>query len=258
MKLRIVMKAYVKSKISNGLGEVEFYHPKSNSLPYSLLEQLSLEIKKLGDDDNVKCIVLKSGGSKAFCAGASFDELLSIQNQRDGKKFFLGFAKVILAIKQAPKLVLTCLQGKVVGGGIGLVCASDYVLAHESADIKLSELSIGIGPFVIAPVLQRKLGLTHFNNICLNPKQWKTSGWALDKGIFSEVFSDLDELNSRVNQLTSEYVNYSPEAICEIKNMLWDGFDSIEKEMDRRAEQSGRLVLSDYTVQILKSLQSKQ
>ena len=251
------MKAYVKSKISNGLGEVEFYLPKSNSLPYSLLEQLSLEIKKLGDDDNVKCIVLKSGGSKAFCAGASFDELLSIENELQGKQFFLGFAKVILAIKQAPKLVVTSVQGKVVGGGIGLVCASDYVIAHESASIKLSELSIGIGPFVIAPVVQRKLGLAHFTNMCLNPKQWKTSAWALDKGVYSEMYSNMDDLNLRLSQLINEYVNYSSETIFKIKSMFWDGFESIEKEMEERAEQSGQLVLSDSTKKILKSLRSK-
>ncbi|MBI33883.1 MAG: enoyl-CoA hydratase [Flavobacteriales bacterium] len=252
------MKPYVKSKILNGLGEIEFYHPKSNSLPALLLNNLSEEIIKLGEEPSVKCIVLKSSGKKTFCAGASFDELLLINNENQGKDFFMGFAKVIAAIKNAPKIVVSVVQGKVVGGGLGLVCASDYVLAHKSADLKLSELSIGIGPFVIAPVLQRKLGLANFINLSLNPKQWKSATWGLDKGIYSEIFSSHEVLNIRLTELVKDYVNYSPEAVQEIKFMFWDGFHELEKDMEKRAAQSGRLVLSDYTVEVLKKIKFKE
>ena len=167
------MEAYVKSDIINGVGEVEFFHPKSNSLPSNLLNELAQTITILGENDKAKCILLKSGGEKAFCAGASFDELLSIKSKEDGKAFFSGFARVIAAIKNAPKFVVTLVQGKVVGGGVGVVCASDYVIANENASCKLSELSIGIGPFVIGPAVERKIGLGHFNNMSLNPTCWK-------------------------------------------------------------------------------------
>ncbi len=246
------MKPYVISKILNGCGEVEFYHPKSNSLPSFLLNELSIVIERLGSDDSVKCILLKSSGTNSFCAGASFDELLAIENETQGKHFFLGFTKVMLAIKNAPKLVITVVQGKVVGGGLGLIGVSDYVIAHESSSLKLSELSLGIGPFVIAPVLKRKLGISHFTNICLNPRQWKSSDWGLITGIYSEVCSSFEEINERVDKLISEYINFSPEAVYKIKSMFWNDDESLEEEMIKGAEQSGSLVLSDHTAEFLK------
>lgn len=251
------MKPYVISKIQNGCGEIEFYHPKSNSLPSSLLDELSIVIESLGSDDSVRCIVLRSSGTNSFCAGAFFDELLTLENEVQGKNFFLGFAKVILAIKNTPKLVITIVQGKVVGGGLGLVCASDYVIALDSASLKLSELSLGIGPFVIAPVLKRKLGVAHFSNICLNPGQWKSSAWGLATGIYSEVYSSIQELNDSLSHLISTYVEFSPQAVCEIKSMFWNNSEAIEDAMKKGAEQSGRLVLSSYTAEMLKKSKSK-
>lgn len=248
------MEAYVKSDIINGVGEVEFFHPKSNSLPSNLLNELAKTIKSLGENDQVKCILLKSGGEKAFCAGASFDELLSIKNKEEGKAFFSGFANVIAAIKNAPKFVVTLLQGKVVGGGVGVVCASDYVIANENASCKLSELSIGIGPFVIGPAVERKIGLAHFNNMSLNPTSWKSASWALDKGMYAEVVNDV---KARGAEIVDQYVKYSPEAMSEMKSMFWKGADGIEADMIKRAEQSGTLVLSDFTRETLKAFKSK-
>ena len=253
----MLMKPYVVSKILDGCGEIEFYHPKSNSLPSSLLNELSIVIERLGSDDSVKCILLKSSGTKSFCAGASFEELTAIENQMQGKHFFLGFTKVMLAIKNASKLVITVVQGKVVGGGLGLIGVSDYVIAHESASLKLSELSLGIGPFVIAPVLKRKLGISHFMNLCLNPSQWKSSDWGLDTGLYSEVHSSLEQLNERVDQLISEYVKFSPEAIFQMKSMFWNDYKDIDEEMKKGAEKSGSLVLSDYTAEVLKKIHQK-
>jgi methylglutaconyl-CoA hydratase len=251
------MKPYVKSEVINGCGEVEFYHPKSNSLPHKLLSELSLVIEKLGADHSVRCILLKSRGEKTFCAGASFDELINIKDEVQGKQFFLGFAKLILAIKNVPKLVVTIVQGKVVGGGIGLICASDYVIAHESASLKLSELSLGIGPFVIAPVLKRKLGIAHFMNMSLNPKKWKSSYWGLDRGIYSEISSTKEEMGVRIEEYINDIKEYSSKALCEIKTSYWVGFDNLEEEMNKGAEKSGSLVLSDYSREILKQMKFK-
>ena len=251
------MEEYVKLNSNNGIGTIEFFHPQSNSLPNHILEKLANTITNAGKDDEIKVIILKSKGERAFCAGASFDELVAIDNKAKGKKFFSGFANVINAARKCPKFIIGRIQGKAVGGGVGMASATDYCFATRFSSVKLSELAIGIGPFVIAPVVQRKLGLAHFTNMCLNPKEWKTSAWAQDKGIYSEVYSHMDDLNFRLSQLINEYVNYSSETIFKIKSMFWDGFDSIEKEMEKRAEQSGELVLSDFTKKILKSLQSK-
>lgn len=248
------MEAYVKSEITNGIGIVEFFHPKSNSLPSNLLSDLSKEITTLGEDDEVKCILLKSAGEKAFCAGASFDELLSINNEIEGKQFFSGFANVITAIKNAPKFVITLVQGKVVGGGVGLVCASDYVIANNKVSCKLSELSIGIGPFVIGPAVERKIGLAHFNNMSLNPTHWKTAEWALDKGMYAELS---DDILNRGTELAKQYVQYSPDAMAEMKKMFWVNHNEIESEMEKRAQQSGTLVLSDFTKATLNAFKSK-
>lgn len=248
------MEAYVKSEIIDGVGHVEFFHPKSNSLPSVLLNQLAQTILNFGENDKVKCILLKSGGDKAFCAGASFDELLDIQNEEQGKIFFSGFANVISAIKNVPKLVVTLVQGKVVGGGVGIVCASDYVIANQHASCKLSELSIGIGPFVIGPAVERKIGLAHFSNMSLNPTNWKSSSWALDKGMYAEL---VDDIHVRGSEIVNQYVKYSAEAMFEMKRMFWNDTVDIEIEMKQRAEQSGTLVLSDFTKETLKAFKSK-
>lgn len=248
------MEPYVKAEIIDGVGEIEFFHPKSNSLPSSLLQELAKSITEFGANSSVKCILLKSAGEKAFCAGASFDELLNIKNEIDGMKFFSGFANVIKAIKDVPKFVITIVQGKVVGGGVGIVCASDYVIASENASCKLSELSIGIGPFVIGPVLERKIGLAHFINMSLNPTEWQNAEWALDKGMYSEVSSDFNQVANRV---AKKYTEYSSEAMAEMKQMFWAESSGLTKEMEIRAEQSGRLVLSDFTKETLRAFKSK-
>jgi methylglutaconyl-CoA hydratase len=247
------MEAYVNSKIENAVGEIEFFHPKSNSFPSSLLEKLRLEIQKAGDDPSVKSILLKSSGENVFCAGASFDELLLIKNKNQGKLFFSAFGSVISAIKNAPKFVVTSVQGKVVGGGLGIVCASDYVVASSLASSKLSELSIGIGPFVIGPAVERKLGLSHFNNLSLSPNKWKSADWGLQTGMYSEIS---DFTLDRAREVAISYTNYSIESMKEIKNMLWKRYEGIEEEMELRSEQSARLVLSERTVKILKAFKS--
>ena len=248
------MEPYVKAEIKDGVGEIEFFHPKSNSLPSNLLKELAESITEFGNDISVKCILLKSAGEKAFCAGASFDELLNIKNEIDGKEFFSGFANVIQAIKDAPKFVVTIVQGKVVGGGVGIVCASDYVIASTSASCKLSELSIGIGPFVIGPIVERKIGLAHFINMSLNPTEWKSPEWSLDKGMFSEVSIDF---SLSANKLVRKYIGYSSEAMAEMKQMFWEDSSGLEGEMESRAEQSGRLVLSEFTKESLRTFKSK-
>lgn len=247
------METFVNTRIENGVGEIEFFHPKSNSLPSELLNKLAVEIKKAGDNSDIKSILITSGGDKAFCAGASFDELLLIKDEIQGKSFFSGFAQVINAIKNAPKLVVTALQGKVVGGGLGIVCVSDYVVASPKASSKLTELSLGIGPFVIGPILERKLGLSHFINMALSPNKWKSADWCLDKGMYSEI---ADSAKERAKEVALCYAKYSTEAMKEMKNMFWDKYPGIEREMELRAEQSGRLVLSESTVKILKAFKS--
>ncbi len=238
------MDPYVKTEIIDGVGEIEFFHPKSNSLPSKMLKELAKSITDFGNRKSIKCIILKSAGERVFCAGAFFDELVEIDNEVDGYEFFSGFSNVIRAIKNAPKFVVALVQGKVVGGGVGIVSASDYVIASPNASCKLSELSIGIGPFVIAPVVERKIGLAHFINMSLNPNEWKSAEWALDKGLFSEVSEDF---NVRVKELVRSYLTYSPEAMNEIKSMFWEKFIDLDREMDIRAKLSGRLVISDFT-----------
>lgn len=248
---------HIKSSVKDGVGEIEFFHPKSNSLPSVLLKELADAINGFGNDSKVKVISITSGGDKAFCAGASFDELLSIKNKEDGQKFFSGFANVILAIRSVPKFVIVSAQGKVVGGGVGIAAAADFCMALESASVKLSELSIGIGPFVIGSAVERKIGLSAFSNLTINAKNWKTAKWAKEQGLYMELFESISQMEMFKKDLLSDLKGYSAEAMNEIKRMLWKNTESWEAEMKYRATQSGTLVLSPFTRSTLAVFKSK-
>ena len=196
-------KGYVKLNINNGIGEIEFFHPQSNSLPAYILEELANTINTAGKQDNIKVIILKSGGDRTFCAGASFDELLSIDNKMKGEKFFSGFANVINEARKCPKFIIGRIQGKAVGGGVGMAAATDYCLATKYASVKLSELAIGIGPFVVGPAVERKVGTSAFSAMTINANKWFDAKWAMDKGLFAEVFESTIEMDEQIQILSN-------------------------------------------------------
>ena len=240
-------KPYVKQTIVNNISYIEFYHPSQNSLPGELLQKLEYFIKNAGNHQDVKVIVLQSGGDKAFCAGASFKELVNISDKDSGKTFFSGFANVINAMRICPKLIIGRIQGKTVGGGVGIIAACDYCLATKYAEIKLSELNIGIGPFVIGPVIERKIGLSSLSQISLNPSKFFTTSWAKDNGLYTEVFENISELDLAVQAFAEELCSFNQEAMNEIKKLFWRGTDHWDTLLDEQAKISGRLVLSSFT-----------
>ncbi|TYP99918.1 methylglutaconyl-CoA hydratase [Tenacibaculum adriaticum] len=235
------------TNIENKIATVEFGHPASNSFPSELLDRLAKEFDSLSENENVSVIILKSEGDRAFCAGASFDELVSISNLEDGKAFFSGFANVINAMRTCSKLIIGRVQGKTVGGGVGLAAACDYVLATEGASIKLSELTIGIGPFVIAPAVERKVGVSGLAELTLDATSWKNAYWAKEKGLYARVFESISELDKEVELLSEKLASYNPEALLEMKKALWLGTDHWDRLLIGRAETSGKLVLSEFT-----------
>lgn len=245
------------TNIQNGIATVEFYHPASNSLPSELLARMAEAFKTLSINSNVKVIVLKSEKEKAFCAGASFDELLSIDNLADGKLFFEGFANVINAMRTCNKIIIGRIQGKTVGGGVGLAAACDYSMATEAASIKLSELTIGIGPFVIEPAVTRKIGLAGFSEISLEATQWKTAYWAKEKGLYGHVFETIKELDTEVENLAQKLSTYNNEALEALKKVLWEGTSHWGELLAERAEISGKLVLSTATKEALKKFKNQ-
>lgn len=248
---------YIKSDIEDGIATVEFYHPKSNSFPSAQLAELTKVFDVLGKNDEVKVIILKSAGDSVFSAGASFDELLTINDFNKGKKFFMGFANVIMAMRHCPKFIVGCIVGKVVGGGVGLVAACDYALASENSSVRLSELSIGIGPFVIEPAITRKIGIMAFSEMTMNPAVWKTSEWIKEKGMYNYVFPTAEACEKSAVEFARSLSVYSLEAMRELKAVFWKGTDDWKDVMPKRAEMSGRLVLSDFTKQTLQKLKSK-
>ncbi|SEC43661.1 methylglutaconyl-CoA hydratase [Tenacibaculum sp. MAR_2009_124] len=239
------------TKIENKIAIIEFGHPASNSFPSELLERLANEFDSLSTNKEVAIIVLKSEGNRAFCAGASFDELVSITNLEDGKKFFSGFANVINAMRKCSKLIIGRVQGKTVGGGVGLAAACDYVLATEHASIKLSEFTIGIGPFVIAPAVKRKIGVSGLSELTLDATNWKNAYWAKEKGLYARVFENIGELDKEVDLFSEKLASYNPEALDEMKKALWIGTENWNSLLIDRAETSGKLVLSDFTKKAL-------
>ena len=240
-------KTYVKQTIENNTSFIEFYHPSHNSLPGDILQKLVSLIKNAGNNKDIKVIVLQSGGDRTFCAGASFKELVNISDEDSGKTFFSGFANVINEMRICPKLIIGRIQGKTVGGGVGIIAACDYCLATKYAEIKLSELNIGIGPFVIGPVIERKIGLSSLTQISLNPTKFFTALWAKNNGLYAEVFENISELDLAVQTFAEELCNFNQEAVNEMKKLLWRGTDHWGILLEEQSEISGRLVLSSFT-----------
>lgn len=236
----------VDLRVANGVATVRFGHPKSNSLPGNLLRSLAGTIASAGERDDVRVLVLRSEGTGAFCAGASFDELAALDNTDDGKEFFLGFARVILAMVEAPVPLVTAVQGKATGGGVGLIAASDYVVAVEQAALKLSELAVGIGPFVVGPVIERKIGVAAFGAMALDA-DWRDAAWAERHGLYTQVVPDATTLQSAVAARAAQLAAANPAAVRAIKRALWEGTDGWNALLEKRAEVSGELVLSEFT-----------
>tara|TARA_R100001143_G_scaffold53522_1_gene49012 strand:- start:14563 stop:15321 length:759 start_codon:yes stop_codon:yes gene_type:complete len=231
----------------NKIGTVEFYHPKGNSLPGYLLKDICDAIKKGGLDPECRVIIFKSSGDGAFCAGASFDEFKKISNADEGKTFFMGFANVINAIRTCPKMIITRVHGKAIGGGVGLAAASDFCIAVKGASVRLSELAIGIGPFVVGPAVGRKIGVAAFSTLSIDATTWHDAEWAYSKGLYNKLAANSDELDTMVSNLANELSNSNPEAINSLKEIIWQGTGHWDATLEQRAEISGKLVLSDYT-----------
>ncbi|MFV0217258.1 enoyl-CoA hydratase/isomerase family protein [Empedobacter falsenii] len=251
------MEAYVKSDIQNGIGTIEFFHPQSNSMPGTQLRNLAAEIEKLGNDEAVKVIVLKSAGDRTFCAGASFDELISIKDRETGLEFFSGFAHVINAIRQAPKFVLARIQGKAVGGGVGIASAADYTFATDFAAVKLSELAVGIGPFVVGPAVERKVGTSAFTQMAINATEFQSAEWAKEKGLYAEVYANAEEMDEGIQILAKKLANSNPEAMKYLKRVSWEGTENWNELLIERAKISGELVLSEFTINAINQFKSK-
>jgi len=245
------------TNIQNNIATIEFGHPASNSFPSELLDRLTKELNLIATKDTVSIIILKSEGEKAFCAGASFDELVAITNIEEGMRFFAGFASVINAMRTCGKIIIGRIQGKAVGGGVGLAAACDYVLASENAAVKLSELTIGIGPFVIEPAVQRKIGLAALSELTLDATNWKTAYWAKEKGLYARVFETVKELDEEVELLASKLASYNPSALAEMKKVLWENTQNWDDLLAERALISGKLVLSDFTKKALATFAKK-
>ena len=233
--------------IENKIATIEFGHPASNSFPRELLDRLTNALHDLSSNPEVSVIIMKSEGAGAFCAGASFDELLAVSNQEEGTKFFSGFAHLLNAMRKCKKMIVGRIHGKAVGGGVGIASACDYVLATKSASIKLSELAIGIGPFVIEPAVSRKIGKTALAEMTLAAHEWKTADWAASKGLYADVFENTEDLDKALENFCSKLAGYNPEALSEMKKVLWEGTDHWETLLFERAAITGKLVLSDYS-----------
>ena len=246
----------VESAVADGVATVEFWHPKGNSLPGTVLRRLAEQIAEMGQRDDVRVIALRSAREGPFCAGASFDELAAIQDEAQGKEFFLGFARVILAMIRCPKPIVTRVQGKVVGGGVGVVAASDYVIATDKAQLRLSELAVGIGPFVVGPAIQRKIGPGAFSAMALDA-DWRSAKWAVEVGLYAQIQDSISGLDSAFDGFVQTLAKSNPEATARIKATLWEGTDDWDRLLDERAVMSGTLVLSDYTRHAIEAFRNR-
>jgi len=245
-------KPYVTEKIKEGIATIEFFHPAHNSLPGDILAKLAETITAAGENEAVKVIILKSGGDRTFCAGASFKELINIEDAKTGKIFFSGFANVINAMRKCPKFIIGRIQGKTVGGGVGVASATDYCMATKFASIKLSELNIGIGPFVVGPAVERKLGVSGMSQIAIDANSFYDAEWARQKGLYASVYDSTEALDEAVQAFAENLCTYNPEAMKEMKKIMWSGTENWDDLLAERAVISGKLVLSEFTKETLK------
>jgi methylglutaconyl-CoA hydratase len=254
-----MQEAFVRSEInSQGVGTITFFHPQSNSMPGTQLRKLAAEISAMGKDDQVKVIVLRSEGEKAFCAGASFDELISIKDKETGLIFFTGFAEVINAMRKAPKFIIARVQGKTVGGGVGIAASADYTFAVKDASVKLSELAVGIGPFVVGPAVERKVGTSAFCQLTINATEWQSGTWAAQKGLYAEIFETPEQMDEAIGKLAAQLSKSNPEAMAHLKKIMWQGTENWDALLQERAAISGQLVLSEFTVKAIQSFKGKK
>lgn len=246
------MDGFVKTELNNTIATIEFYHPAHNSMPSYQLKSLKENIDRCSEDDNVKVILLKSSGDRSFCAGASFTELASITNEEESKTFFMGFANVINAIRKNKKLVIGRIQGKAVGGGVGLASVCDYTFATKHASVRLSELAVGIGPFVIGPAVERKIGLAAFSQMSLTPNEWQTAEWAKSKGLYAEVFEDVSTMDIAIDKFLQELISSHMDALIELKKIFWQETENWDQLLSERAGISGKLLLKDFSQEVIK------
>jgi len=252
-----IKEGYVTSHNEHGITTIEFFHPQSNSLPGKILDALAQEIHYAGTHDT-KVVILKSSGSGAFCAGASFDELIAVKNQKEGMDFFCGFANVINAMRKCPKLIIGRIHGKCVGGGVGLAASVDYAIAVKEVEVKLSELAIGMGPFVVGPAIERKIGKSAFSQLAIDATLWRNSDWAKQKGLFAEVHESVQNLDESVYRLANTLAHSNPDAMAELKKIFWQGTENWDSVLKERAAISGRLILSDFTKHAIETFKLKR
>ena len=249
--------AYVKSHNEHGITTIEFFHPQSNSLPAKILAELAQAIHSAGNDEETRVVIIQSGGHGAFCAGASFDELTAIENEKQGLQFFSGFANVINAMRKCNKLIIGRIHGKCVGGGVGIAAAVDYAIATEFAEVKLSELHVGIGPFVVGPVIERRIGASAFSHLAIDASMWRNADWAKRKGLYAEVHESVANMDESISRMANKLSHYNPEAMSAMKKIFWKGTEDWDKLLEERAAISGKLVLSDFTKNAISSFKTK-
>lgn len=247
----------MRSETDHAIATIEFFHPSSNSLPAAILNDLARTINDFGIDDRIKVIILRSGGDRAFCAGASFDELVAISNEAEGKKFFSGFANVINAMRKCHKFIIGRIHGKAVGGGVGLAAAVDYAIATEDAAVKLSELAVGIGPFVVGPAVERKIGLSTFSQLAIDATEWRSAEWAKKHGLYAELHGNIEDMDDSVKALAERLSHSSPQAMASLKKIFWQGTEHWDTLLADRAAISGRLVLSEFTHNAINKFKAK-
>lgn len=253
-----IKNGHVKTETHNGVTTIEFFHPQGNSLPHRILEELVHAIHGAGNERDTRVIVLRSAGEGAFCGGASFDELAAISTKEEGLQFFSGFAHVINAMRKCPKFIIARIHGRCVGGGVGLAAAADYTIATEGADVKLSELSVGIGPFVVGPAVERKIGTAAFSHLAIDATMWRSADWAKRKGLYAEVHNSVTDMDESISRLSHTLAHTSPEAMLEMKHVLWKGTDHWDQLLMERAAISGRLVLSTFSKNAIASFKVKK
>lgn len=247
---------FVQHTFNNNISEITFGHSKSNSLPGEILERLAETILEAGKSSDTKAILLKSDGEKAFCAGASFDELLTIEDLETSQNFFGGFAKVLNAMRNCGKLVIVRVQGKTTGGGVGIACAADYCFATESAAMALTEINLGIGPFVIGPYVERKIGKSAYSAMSVDA-DFRSAEWCKNHDVYHSVSETIEEMDEKLQEFLGKLSERNSDALALIKKVSWEGTEHFDELMPERIHMSASLILEDSAKKNIASIKER-
>ena len=216
-----------------GVLEVLLNRPeRKNALSVQMVDELFMVFTSLIAQTDLRAIVLR-GAAHTFCAGADVKDMQGrgpsdrLERKRGIARNNRRLGDLLLAVEAAAQPVVAVVEGAVMGGGIGLCCASDVALAARDARFGLPETGLGLVPAQIAPFVVQRIGFTHARRLMLTGARVEAPE-AYRLGLVHEVFEDTNALDEGLARVLNEIRRCAPGANARTKRLL---FSALGREM---------------------------